>query len=235
MAYSLQFGRYYFFYQFSKAARVAPDELFTGLARISEQLLHFGRPEIMWIDPDADRAGLRIDTDLIETLAPPLYRDTSMATAALAELTSRMHITAKLRGRSLVKAAGPLHPQNTDRVQAPQRTGGVAIGGIFGGVETHLHMRLGAKIVKLGRPHLLHQSDQIGRIGQIAEVKVKPAALHMQIQIETINPLRVEGGGAAFNAVNRILLTKQKTGEIGAVLAGDAGDEDCGRGHGVLG
>ena len=47
----------------------------------------------------------------------------------------------------------------------------------------------------------------------------------VRILIEMIDPVGVEGRGPPLDAVNDVALVEQEFGEIGAVLAGDAGDE----------
>jgi hypothetical protein len=45
------------------------------------------------------------------------------------------------------------------------------------------------------------------------------------LHVEVLDAARVEGGGAADDAVHLIALAEEEFGEIGTVLARDAGDE----------
>lgn len=45
------------------------------------------------------------------------------------------------------------------------------------------------------------------------------------IFVEMINPVSVDEAGTTFDAVNDISFAKEKFGEVGAILAGDTGDE----------
>jgi hypothetical protein len=49
----------------------------------------------------------------------------------------------------------------------------------------------------------------------------------MRILIQVINAIGIKGGGTALNSVDDITLFQQKLSKVGAILAGDAGDEGC--------
>src|SRR5678815_573787 len=49
--------------------------------------------------------------------------------------------------------------------------------------------------------------------------------MHVRILVQVVDALRVEERGAPLDAVDDVALLQQKLGEIGAVLAGDAGDQ----------
>jgi len=53
----------------------------------------------------------------------------------------------------------------------------------------------------------------------------QPAVLDMRFFVEVIDPVGVEERRPALDAVDPVPLRQQEFGEIGAVLAGDAGDE----------
>jgi hypothetical protein len=53
-------------------------------------------------------------------------------------------------------------------------------------------MALGGEIVDLGRPDLLHQSDQIGGVGHVAVMHQERHVARVRIPIEMIDPRRVE-------------------------------------------
>ena len=86
-------------------------------------------------------------------------------------------------------------------------------------------MALGREIVDLGRPDLLHQPDQVGRIRHVAVVHQERHVAGMRILVEMIDARGIEGGRAPLDAVHGIAETQQVLGEIGAVLPGYAGDQ----------
>ncbi|AHY49012.1 hypothetical protein BJS_08923 [Bradyrhizobium japonicum SEMIA 5079] len=86
-------------------------------------------------------------------------------------------------------------------------------------------MALGGEIVDLGRPDLLHQADQIGRIRHVAIVHQERHVADMRVLVEVIDARGVERGRAPLDAVHDIAERQQIFGEIGAVLTGHAGDE----------
>ena len=47
----------------------------------------------------------------------------------------------------------------------------------------------------------------------------------VRIAVEMVDPAGVEGAGAPDQAVDLVALRQQELGQVGAVLAGDAGDE----------
>ena len=53
----------------------------------------------------------------------------------------------------------------------------------------------------------------------------QPDAFGMRIKVEMLDAAGVEGGGTADDAMDLIPLVQQEFGEVGAVLACDAGDE----------
>ena len=81
------------------------------------------------------------------------------------------------------------------------------------------------EVVDLVGLHLLHDVDQAGGIGHVAVVQHEPTLVLVRILVEVIDAVGVEQRGAALDAVHLVSLVEQELGEIGAVLAGDAGDQ----------
>ena len=81
------------------------------------------------------------------------------------------------------------------------------------------------EIVDLVRLGLLHDADDIGRVGHVAIVQMEAKSLLMRIMDEVVDAGGIEGGRSALDAVDDIALGEQKLGQIGAVLSGHAGDE----------
>ena len=86
-------------------------------------------------------------------------------------------------------------------------------------------MTLGGEVVDFVGLHLLDDADEAGRIGEVAVVQDEAAALFMRVLVQVVNAVGVEQRGAPLDAVHFVALAQQKFGEVGAVLAGDAGDE----------
>ena len=66
---------------------------------------------------------------------------------------------------------------------------------------------------------------RLRRIGQVAVVQDEARGLLVRILVQVIDAVGVEERGAALDAVHLVALVEQELGEIGAVLAGDAGDQ----------
>ena len=86
-------------------------------------------------------------------------------------------------------------------------------------------MRLRGEVVDLLRARLLDDADQVGRVGHVAVVHEEAHALLVGVDVEVVDALGVEGARAALHAVDDVALLEQQLGEVGAVLAGDAGDQ----------
>ena len=81
------------------------------------------------------------------------------------------------------------------------------------------------EVVDLVRLHLLDDADQVGGIGQVAVVQHEIAVGDVRVLVQVVDAVGVEQRGAALDAVDHVALFQQEFGKIGAVLAGDAGDE----------
>ena len=56
---------------------------------------------------------------------------------------------------------------------------------------------------------------------------MKRRSVLVRILIQMIDAVGVEQRGPALDAVHFVALAEQKLGKVGAVLAGDAGDQRC--------
>ena len=86
-------------------------------------------------------------------------------------------------------------------------------------------MALRGEIVDFGRPDLLHQADQVGRVRHVAIMQQERHVARMRILVEMVDAGGIERGRPPLDAVDGVALAEQIFGEIGAVLAGDAGDQ----------
>jgi hypothetical protein len=98
----------------------------------------------------------------------------------------------KFRSRSLVKACSPLHAENADRLEQPQGAEAIRIRGIFRRLKRHLNVALCGKIVDLVRLCLLHNADQVSRIGQIAVMKAEADITFVRVLIKMVDATSVE-------------------------------------------
>ena len=63
------------------------------------------------------------------------------------------------------------------------------------------------------------------RIGQVAVMQDEAPVALVRILVEVVDAVGVEQRGAALDAVDLVALLEQELGEIGAILAGDAGNK----------
>ena len=136
-----------------------------------------------------------------------------------------LHLAEQFRGRGLIESGLRSQPQKADRLQQPEHAQTVGVGGIFGGLEADLDMALGGQVVDLVRLRLLHDADQVGRIGHVAEMQDEARIGLVRILVQMIDAAGVERGRAPLHSVHHIVLGQQQLGQIGAVLAGHPGDQ----------
>ena len=101
----------------------------------------------------------------------------------------------------------------------------VGVGRVLGLLERHRDVALRAEVVDLVGLHLLHHVDEARRIGEVAVMQDEAAVADVRILVQVIDPVGVEQRRPALDAVDDVALVEQELGEVGAVLAGDAGDE----------
>jgi hypothetical protein len=118
-----------------------------------------------------------------------------------------------------------LQAQDAHRLEQTERTQTVSIGGVFGGLEAHLHMALSCEIVNLGRSHFLQEANEISCVGQITIMKKEACLLFMRIDIDVVDAGGVEGGRPAFDAVNYIAFFQKQSGQKGAILPRHSGNQ----------
>ena len=136
-----------------------------------------------------------------------------------------LHLPEHLAGGGLVEAGALGDAEDAHRLEQAERAEGVAVGRVLRRLEADLHVALGGEVVDLVRLGLLHDADEVGGVGEVAVVHEEAAAGHVRIRVEVVDAVGVEGAGAALDAVDGVALAEQELGQVGAVLAGDAGDE----------
>jgi hypothetical protein len=92
----------------------------------------------------------------------------------------------------LIEAHSLAHLEDADRLEQAERAQRVCIGGVLGGLEADLNVALGGQIVNLVGLGLLHQTDQIGGVGQVAVVEKEPGLMLVGVDVEVINAAGVE-------------------------------------------
>jgi len=83
-------------------------------------------------------------------------------------LRDLLHQAVELAGTGLVDTGSAGEAQHPQGLQDAQGTEGIAISGVFRGLEAHRHMTLGTEVANLIKVHLLDNPDQVGGIGEIA-------------------------------------------------------------------
>lgn len=94
-------------------------------------------------------------------------------------------------------------------------------------LERNADETLRGKIVDFVGLRLLQDSHTGAGVGQIVFDQVKVGVF---LDPEFFQPPKVDRTGATVGAVNPVTFGQQQFGEVGAILAGDAGDE-CGFCH----
>jgi hypothetical protein len=83
---------------------------------------------------------------------------------------------------------------------------------------------LGSEVVNLVRTELIKERGERAGVCEVGIVQKEVSAGLVDILVDVIEPFTVEAGGTAFQAVDLVALSEEKLREIGAVLAGTAGD-----------
>lgn len=100
------------------------------------------------------------------------------------------------------------------------------VGGVIGDLEGDGDVRLGGEIVDLVGADGVEPAAEGGGVGEIGVVELHESLVSVvRVDVDVVDPLGVEVGGAADEAVDLVAFLEEEFGEIGAVLAGDAGDE----------
>src|SRR5581483_5364655 len=140
-------------------------------------------------------------------------------------LRDLLHQAVELRSRRLIEARLVFQTEDADGFEQSQRSERVAVGRVLRLLERHCDVRLRGKVVQLVRLHLLHHVQQARRIRHVAVMQDQLAIAGVRILIQIVDAIGVEQGRPALDPVDLIALADEEFREIGAVLAGDAGDE----------
>ena len=86
-------------------------------------------------------------------------------------------------------------------------------------------MALGGEVVDFVGLHRLDDADEAGGVGHVPVVQHEASVRVVGILVEVVDAVGVEERGAPLDTVDFLALLQQEFREIGAILAGDAGDE----------
>ena len=147
-----------------------------------------------------------------------------------------LHQAIKLAGTGLVEAGFFLQPQDANGFQNAQGAHAVYVGGVLGTFKADGHMALGAQIVDFVGLGLLDDARQVAAVAQVTVMQLEAGVFNVRVLVNVVHPLGVERAGAAFDAMHDVAFFEQEFRQVGAILAGDAGDEgDFGGGLGCGG
>ena len=145
-----------------------------------------------------------------------------------------LHQAVEFGGAGLVEAAFLSQAEDADRFEHAQGADAVGVGGVLGLFKADGDVTLRGEVVDFVGLNLLDDADQAAGIGEVAVMQDELAVGLVRILIEVIDAVGVEERRAALDAVDLVAFVEQELGEVGAVLARDAGDQGyfAGGGHG---
>jgi hypothetical protein len=83
---------------------------------------------------------------------------------------------------------------------------------------------LGSEVVNLVRAEVIKERGERAGVGEVRIVQKEVSAGLVKILVDVIETFTIEAGGPAFQPVDLVATIEKELGEIGAVLAGAAGD-----------
>ncbi len=128
-------------------------------------------------------------------------------------------------GLVITQRAAALGGVVAHRLEQPERAERHHVGGVFRHLERDFDVALRAEIVDLVRLDRLEHAAQRRAVGKIAVMEGELFARDVGIVIEMVDAVGVEQTRPPHQAVHLIALLQQEFAQIGAVLAGDAGNQ----------
>jgi hypothetical protein len=92
----------------------------------------------------------------------------------------------------LIKTGLVLPAEDPDRLEEAERPKSIGVGRVFRRLERDLHVRLRREIVDLVRLRLLHDADDVGRVGHVPIVQMERNTLLVRIVNEMVEALGIE-------------------------------------------
>jgi hypothetical protein len=84
---------------------------------------------------------------------------------------------------------------------------------------------LGGQVVDLVWLYLLENTDEIGGVGEIPIMKDHISVLLVRILIEVVDPIGIEKGRPALDAMDLVVFFQEQFSKVGPILSGDSRDE----------
>jgi hypothetical protein len=132
-----------------------------------------------------------------------------------------------LGGAGLVVADGLA--READGLEEAERAGGGDVGGVVGDLEGDRDVRLGGEVVDLvGEDGVerLAEGRGVGEVGVVEPQRRARGGGHgVGVVVDVVQPLRVEVGGAADEAVHLVPLAEEQLRQVAPVLPRDARDQ----------
>ncbi len=135
----------------------------------------------------------------------------------------RWGVPEHFAARGLVEAAA--HAALADGLQEPNGAERGDVAGIVGHVEAHAHMALCPQVIDLFWADLIEEVRQLARVGKVAVVQVQARLRLVGVPVQVIDSRGVERARPPDKPVDRVAFGQQKLGQVGAVLAGNSGDQ----------
>lgn len=113
-----------------------------------------------------------------------------------------------------------------DGLEEAESAGGDDVSSVIGDLERNGDVRLGGEVVDLVGGEGVDPTAKRRRIGEVGVVELHAGLVGVVgVDVDVVDPLGVEIGGPSDQAVDVVAFVEEEFGEVGAVLAGDAGDE----------
>ena len=122
----------------------------------------------------------------------------------------------------MIEAA--LHARVSHGLEQAQRSAGDDIGSEFRHLEADLDVALRTEVVDLVGASIVKERGERTPVRQVGVVEEEARSGLVEVPIDVVEPVGVQAGGAALQAVDLIAFGKKELGEVGAVLAGATGD-----------
>ncbi|TQD77653.1 hypothetical protein C1H46_036814 [Malus baccata] len=112
-----------------------------------------------------------------------------------------------------------------DSLEEAEGAGGNDVGGVIGDLKRDGDVRLGGEVVDLVGGDYVEPAAEGGGVGEVGVVELHAGLVGVVgVDVDVVDALGVEVGGPSDQAVDVVAFVEEEFGEVGAVLAGDAGD-----------
>jgi len=108
--------------------------------------------------------------------------------------------------------------------QEAECAGGEYVGRELGDLKTDLDVALRSEVVDLVGAEIIEENGERTAVGEVGLMEEKARTRLVDVLIDVVEPAGVEAGGTALAAVDSVTFGKEELAEVGAVVAGAAGD-----------